>query len=245
MSDYNWNESNYDPKTKDSTYSNNTTFSNTKFANLMNNASVGLSGRFECTTAYIPIEEVEGVFAIAGWWANGDAVLDSSMTLSELNANYTTVPVVNSQFVLKGSDIQALFASYSTTLDLIIIIPLPDGAAAYSGISADSWTDFYNGTLPVGSIHRNFIDSDKEPVNIAIRLDKREELTSNDPNGPDIILTFSIIKPSLGKLILTSTSSTGKETVTEISLGCIGDAIYELTEAVADLQDKVDTLMNQ
>ena len=35
-----------------------------------------------------------------------------------------------------------------------------------------------------------------------------------------------------------------KETVTEVPLGCIGDAIYELTEAVADLQDKVETLMN-
>lgn len=245
MSDYNWNESNYDPKTKNSVYSSNTTFSNTKFANLMNNASIGLSGRFECTTAYIPVEEAEGVFAIAGWWANGNAVTDSSMTPFELDANYTAIPVTNSQFILKGSEFQALLSGYNTTVDAIIVIPLSEETTAYSGISADDWADFFNGTLPVGSVHGNFIDSDKKSVNIVIRLDKREELTSNDLNGPDIILTFSIIKSSLGKLILTSTSSTGKETVTEIPLGCIGDAIYELTEAVADLQDKVYTLMDQ
>lgn len=238
------NESNYDPKTRDNIYNNDTTFSNTKFANLINNASIGLSGRFECTTTYNPVEEAEGAFVIAGWWDNGNAVTDSSMTPFELDANYTAIPITNSQFILKGSEFQTLLSSYNTIVDAIIVIPLSEEITAYSGISADAWASFFNDTLPVGSIRGNFIDSNKEPVNIAIRLDKREELTSNDPDGPDIILTFSVIRFSLGKLVLTSTSSTGKETIIEIPLGCIGDAIYELTEAVADLQDKVEALMN-
>lgn len=240
MSDYNWNESNYDPKTKDNVFNNDTTFSKKRFGELVNqvnglannSGNNGNSGNSQdCASCITAI----------------DASFDCNAPVSELNTSidsvgvYVTVPYIqppypvtlelpveDDTFIFKGSVFESLSRGYSTTTQTYLTITI-NGKNYYYGTSTDSMAYFFSGAhnVDIGTV-RHFINS-----SYGFRLESREELTSEDPNGPDIICTFKVIYCGGARLLLDSYHASDMVQSQLIDMSCLSSPIPTCSEEYA------------
>lgn len=91
-------------------------------------------------------------------------------------------------FTIKGSTFDSITRGFATTTLFYLTVEAGD-ASYYFRTSSDAMAYFFSGAhgIGVGTV-RHFIGS-----NYGFRLESREELTSQDPGGPDIVCTFGLV----------------------------------------------------
>lgn len=232
MSDYNWNESNYDPKTKDNVFNNDTTFSKKRFGELVNqvndltnnSGNNGNSGNSQdcasCITAIdasfdcnAPVSELNTPIDSAGVYVDVMYIQPPYPVALEL-------PIEGDTFTFKGSVFESLSRGYATTTQTYLTITI-NGKDYYYGTSTNSMAYFFSGAhnVDIGTV-RHFIGS-----SYGFRLESREELTSEDPDGPDIICTFKVIYCGGARLLLDSYHASDMVQSQLIDMSCLSSPI--------------------
>jgi hypothetical protein len=91
-------------------------------------------------------------------------------------------------FTIKGSTFNRITSGFPTSTLFYLTVEAGD-ASYYFRTSSDAMAYFFSGAhgIGVGTV-RHFIGS-----NYGFRLERREELTSSDPGGPDIVCTFGFV----------------------------------------------------
>lgn len=126
-----------------------------------------------------------------------------------------TASLAGGSFEIRGTDYDRMVSACSTSATFAFILD----SGAFGRISANDFAQFFNGSIAQGGR----LDS----MNGRLRfvLNSRSELTSQDPGGPDTVVSLSVYE-AYPALTLTSAKADGTSSAQTVDMSCLVPPVF-------------------